>query len=278
MAMTWSTVIWDDPVAAIDALGRLPAGWLYRGQARAWGTIVPSIDRPPTRRLGRPAKLDLERDLVDGFRTGARSFLPGEEPALHDLVVALAVLRHHGVPTRLVDWTADPLVAAYFATEGHRDAQGEIWGFEHEAYRVAGEAQWRAHPETTDDGSGDSDRWRIDTAFDAHYVMDWFVCAFYGLPFPRQSVQKGAYSMTAQFGTDHAVILDRLLPESARMRIEVAPAVKPALARALRDRYGITRATLFPDAAGAAETALLSVGLRRQVRGRLLARAARRRG
>ncbi|MCJ8506090.1 FRG domain-containing protein [Kocuria flava] len=39
----------------------------------------------------------------------------------------LAVLQHHGVPTRLIDVTSDPMTALWFATEEHRpDEKGNI--------------------------------------------------------------------------------------------------------------------------------------------------------
>src|SRR5262249_42355042 len=152
-------------------------------------------------------KLQYERRSIDIFRSTARSFASiGEERARTDDVIALAVLRHYGVPTRLLDWAASPYGAAYFAVSHHDHSDGEIWSFSESDYEIEGKKQWRKWPSTTRDHSGDDDKFAAGlTAFSQHEpVEDWIIAVFYPMGFPRQNAQHGAYTMTARFDIDHA--------------------------------------------------------------------------
>jgi FRG domain len=44
----------------------------------------------------------------------------------NDLYEALAIAQHHGVPTRLLDFSYDPIIAAYFAAQGSPSGAKEI--------------------------------------------------------------------------------------------------------------------------------------------------------
>jgi hypothetical protein len=175
---------------------------------------------------------------------------------LADDIVALMVLRHYEVPTRILDWSMSPYVAAYFAVCNHNSEDGEIWSFDEPLYEQMGKKQWEKWPETTSDGSGDPSKFAAElTAFTLKEPPDWFVCHFY-TGFHRQNAQAGAYTITARFGRDHAVAIANLLSDCSYFhRYVIRAELKATLRQTLREEHGIWRGSLFPDSAGAAVTA-----------------------
>lgn len=233
--------------------------WLCRGQSKDHKNLKPSIDRGEKMKdLSRLEKLKLERQGIELFRSTARFFAsPGEQGALTDDIVALMVLRHYEVPSRLLDWSVSPYVAAYFAV-CDRDPDhenGEIWCFDEPLYVKEGRKQWKRWPETTKDGSGDPSQFDAKlTAFLLEEPPDWFCCGFYEEGFPRQHAQAGAYTITARFGRDHADAIANLLPRrSSYRRYIISASIRPEIRKILHEEYGIWRGSLFPDSAGAAE-------------------------
>ena len=240
----------------LDLQGRR---WLSRGQSRVYESLSPSIERGNLAAAPRSVKLKLERESIDVFRATARFFNDdGERAAMNRDDIALMVLRHYGVPTRLLDWSRSPHVAAYFAVCCHDRVDGEIRSFDHDLYANKGREQWKRFPETTIDGSGDPDKfdYSLRSAFGVREPNDWFVALFYPPGFPRQNAQQAFYTMTAQFGRCHArAIKDLLADETACIRYIIKGALKASLRRLLRERHGFWRGSLFPDSAGAAATA-----------------------
>lgn len=237
----------------------LGKSWICRGQSKHYKDIMPKIDRcgGETRRI---EKLKLERQSIDLFRATARFFShPGEANGLIDDNIALAVLRHYGVPTRLLDWTRSPYVAAYFAVcdHDHDKEHGEILSFDYRRYVLKGQDQWRKQPETTTDGSGDHDKFQAQlTQFSTdEKKYNWIICMFYPTGFPRQNAQQSLYTLTAQFGCDHAERMKELLDDSScYCRYVISKDLKPELQKRLLEDHGIWRGSLFPDTGGAAET------------------------
>lgn len=85
--------------------------WIYRGQAKASWDLASSLERSSSLLA---LDHDIERALIAEYRRAIRSFhdcLSEPETTLE----WLALLQHHGTPTRLIDFTQSPYVAAYFA-------------------------------------------------------------------------------------------------------------------------------------------------------------------
>ncbi len=81
--------------------------WVFRGQRQAW-PLLPTIGRD---KLG--YSLASEAQLLDSFKRHARQYLPDSQ--FYSEWDLLFIAQHHGLPTRLVDWTSNPLVACFFA-------------------------------------------------------------------------------------------------------------------------------------------------------------------
>jgi hypothetical protein len=113
---------WD---AARDLARRLPR-YAFRGQPDAGLEPSSSFERAAARLQYDPARLfEVEERMVRELQRRAAQFLL-HPPAADDSLGWLALLRHHGAPTRLVDFTKSFYVACWFAIES-ADGDAAIW-------------------------------------------------------------------------------------------------------------------------------------------------------
>jgi hypothetical protein len=99
---------------------------LFRGHRQAEWLLEPKISRLRLRRSMR--SVDAERQMLEEFKRRAIPHLGPEARSNWDW---LALAQHHGLPTRLLDWTTNPLVALWFAVERppEQNADGAVWMF-----------------------------------------------------------------------------------------------------------------------------------------------------
>ena len=204
--------------------------WFFRGHRLAsWGEPMPRIDRAEFRRLRDTRQWSRqaheERPLWD-FKKTARLVLP--VTAENDWEW-LAIGQHHGLPTRLLDWTRNPLAALYFAVEipaGEEATpksvpESAVW-----CYRQDEGPSWTSYP-------GGPLTIRVIVPFAPPYVS------------PRIPAQAACFTAHPE-------------PDSGRagwnrpLRAFRIPGVFRGRIRAeLRTRFQITRGSLFPDLDGA---------------------------
>lgn len=95
----------------------------FRGQ-RSDEPLLPSVARLHPKRGG---LLQTERELLSHFMRRSLPFLEMRPETEWDW---LAVAQHHGLPTRLLDWSVNALAAAWFVVERPADSDyGVIWLF-----------------------------------------------------------------------------------------------------------------------------------------------------
>ena len=89
--------------------------WIYRGQAENW-PLRTSLERACGRsNIHLKDAPSIEKVLITNFRR--RYDGNDQQFVLSDTLYCLALMQHHGAPTRLLDWTYSPYVALYFALE-----------------------------------------------------------------------------------------------------------------------------------------------------------------
>lgn len=210
-------------------------GCLFRGVPKATYGLVPRVGRqlPVYESMGatREDLLESERQAFDIFCEEGASLFPSYVGSAIDRLV---VAQHHGLPTRLLDWTFNPLVALFFATNAQSTEAGAVYALK----RSRTSLTWLTEEESR-------------APFDCTGVHGY-------LPkhvSPRVTAQRGLFTIhgspTDAFDSDHLT------------KIRVAASAKNDLFKTLK-WYGITDHALFPDLDGLsrfiAGTAFLNLG------------------
>ena len=141
--------------AALDAF-RLPATYIFRGQANSCWPLKPSLLRCMGDVTDRAFARGVEQFLEEEFVGQAHLF-----PETHDVWHALDTaatrvhtwefMQHYSCPTRLLDWTSSAYVATYFAVDQLPEKDGALFIVAPEAVHMYFERQNSKLASITDD-------------------------------------------------------------------------------------------------------------------------------
>lgn len=95
---------------------------VFRGVLNSKYELIPKLGR---KQMGFLRDLAVvEKKMLRLFKNHAAPYLPRSDMSAWEL---LAIAQHHGLPTRMLDWSRNPLVAAYFAVEAEASGDSAVY-------------------------------------------------------------------------------------------------------------------------------------------------------
>lgn len=194
---------------------------IYRGVSDHRYQLIPSLGRLESlKALSEEERPEREQTLIEDFRKFARPYFESGPPDDWEL---LGIAQHHGLPTRLLDWSRNPLVAAYFAVESLSENDCAIFTYTISAF-------------TSTSGVDPLDIETTMTVELPHVTR-------------RITAQTGVFTVS----NDPFVAMEDQVDTSPSIVKYVIPATLKRDTLLRLHRLGMNRATLFPGAEGIAQ-------------------------
>ena len=236
----------------------------YRGSGKSSYPLVPTLYRHPTAKSFEQL-MQLESEIMNRFRERSLPYLTRNLDNDEKGWEWLFLMQHYGVPTRLLDWTENPLFALLFATiyADHEWDGGEVNYFHDACVWVLDPViwnQWALNHMTYQGaiisvgdhyaGSYAPQQPRLDAMLNEPI-------AIYGTyNSPRIVAQRGMFTI---FGRSTDPMEQKEVPDNVLLKLVIPKDNIPSVIIELAS-MGITDATIFPDLDGLARELKRSFG------------------
>ena len=242
----------DDQLASERDESGQPRQLAFRGQSRKFGTLVPSFRRLFVEQKSPLTAQLIESELIKAFRDHYKSLI---KTAMADMpssdaigsgreLRCLSVMQHYGVPTRLLDWTANFWTAMYFACASDPGEDAELWCYDRKAFVSASFSKQQAYAVSPGPD--------IDAPILQRRDLDLVIEETNQLT-PRMIQQKAHHTVAAKVFADHAPLIHAMVntePEPHFKRVIIAQRAKDRVLKYLNDHREISASRIFPDFEG----------------------------
>lgn len=210
----------------LETLWRVPAKEkttvrMYRGQSERWPL------RPKLFRNGYScAKARALQSFIErSFKERCLYLMPSYPKKRYD---KLSLYQHYGLPTRLLDWSSNPLMGLFFAVDSLKPQEPTVWIYDGTREQHIWGTAWNQEDDTTPDSQK--------------------IVIINPIPHSHRVVAQAGWHTVHPFDFDNqeAIPLERS-SESARLEtVAVAPQSAKGIKAELRD-MGIHAATVYGD-------------------------------
>jgi hypothetical protein len=254
---------WDELVTVEEVFWRRrkEQEWVFRGQPSVDQLLKPSLERECERLGLTGSKVSrVEKALITDFVRSYHLYGGTASPGDDDTLEWLALMRHHGAPTRLLDFSFSFFMATFFALEHAEDAKdSRIWAINktwltEETRKIVkrqilgGESVWEQF-----------NKLRAGVFFRAIYMRSEDPLQTVGPVGPfrlnqRLVLQQGLFLCPADLTTPFQNMVDGLSNSQRNvLRLTIKATCRDEIMRKLH-RAGINRSTLFPGLDGFAHS------------------------
>lgn len=218
-------------------------------------------------------KHEAEIDVIREFQRKLHLYMDNL-PTRADISQWLAIMQHHGAPTRLLDWTYSFWVAVHFATARRKPSESaRVWAVNTREILAKQikleekiEKEWEDMPRKEDLPYGDRDAVRDNGLL--HYLLKGMVAkpgvyAATGFRLnQRITIQQGTFLIPADITKSfHENLLNTVTEDDIKkLDFKVTRSFKLEITKNLR-QMNISNAVLFPGLEGFSESLWMRVGI-----------------